>query len=99
VKEVEIKNITVYVSGYTETDTTGMLSPPTVWPFSVFADINSIVFDFYFLIWSLPRLSCCVGSGFNVAADLNFNCQRTFNKPLVIGRRGCIQRALKGKNG
>ena len=27
----EIKNITVYVSGYTETDTTGMLSPPTVW--------------------------------------------------------------------
>jgi hypothetical protein len=30
-KEVEIKNITVYVSGYTETDTTGMLSHPTVW--------------------------------------------------------------------
>jgi len=30
-KEVEIKNITVYVSGYNETDTTGMLSPPTVW--------------------------------------------------------------------
>ena len=30
-KEAEIKNITVYVSGYTETDTTGMLSPPTVW--------------------------------------------------------------------
>jgi len=30
VKEVEIKNITAYVSGYTETDTTGMLSPPTV---------------------------------------------------------------------
>jgi len=30
-KEVEIKNITVYVSSYTETDTTGMLSPPTVW--------------------------------------------------------------------
>ena len=27
-KEAEIKNITVYVSGYTETDTTGMLSPP-----------------------------------------------------------------------
>jgi len=23
--------ITVYVSGYTETDTTGMLAPPTVW--------------------------------------------------------------------
>jgi len=23
--------ITVYVSGYTETDTTGMLSPPIVW--------------------------------------------------------------------
>ena len=30
-KEVEIKNITVYVSGYIETDTTGLLSPPTVW--------------------------------------------------------------------
>jgi hypothetical protein len=30
-KEVEIKNITVYVSGYSETDTTGMLSAPTVW--------------------------------------------------------------------
>jgi len=30
-KEVEIKSITVYVSGYTETDTTGMLSPSTVW--------------------------------------------------------------------
>jgi len=30
-KEAEIKNITVYVSRYTETDTTGMLSPPTVW--------------------------------------------------------------------
>ena len=30
-KEVEIKNITVYVSGYIESDTTGMLSPPTVW--------------------------------------------------------------------
>ena len=27
-EELEIKNITVYVSGYTETDTTGMLSPP-----------------------------------------------------------------------
>ena len=29
-QEVEIKNIAVYVSGYTETDTTGMLSPLTV---------------------------------------------------------------------
>jgi len=29
-KEVEIKNTTVYVSGYSETDTTGMLSPTTV---------------------------------------------------------------------
>jgi hypothetical protein len=55
-KAVEIKNITVYVSGYTETDTNGMLSPPTVWHFSVAADINSDVFDFYFLIWSLSRL-------------------------------------------
>ena len=30
-KEVEIKNITVYVSGYAEADKTGILSPPTVW--------------------------------------------------------------------
>jgi hypothetical protein len=30
-KDVEIKNITVYVSGYTENDITGMLSPPSVW--------------------------------------------------------------------
>ena len=37
-KKVEIKNITLYVSGYTETDTTGMLFPPTVWRFSVAAD-------------------------------------------------------------
>jgi hypothetical protein len=35
--------------------------------FSVAADINSNVFDFYFLIWSLSRLLCCVGSGSNVA--------------------------------
>jgi hypothetical protein len=70
-KEVEIKNITVYVKGYTETDTTGMLSPTTVWLCSVAADINSNVFDFYFLIWSLSRLLCCVGSGFNVAAAVD----------------------------
>jgi hypothetical protein len=30
-KELEIKNITVYVSGCSETDTTGMLAPLTVW--------------------------------------------------------------------
>jgi hypothetical protein len=52
-KEVEIKNITVYVSGYTETDTTGMLSLPTFCAFIVAADINSNVFDFYFFIGSL----------------------------------------------
>ena len=46
-KKVEIKNITVYVSDYTETDTTGMLSPPTVWRFSVAADINSNSFYFF----------------------------------------------------
>jgi len=34
-KELELKNITVYVSGYNETDTTGMLSPPKVRSFSV----------------------------------------------------------------
>jgi hypothetical protein len=65
-------NITVYVSGYTETDTTGMLSPKTG-PFSVAADINSNVFDFYLLIWSLSRLLCCAGSGFSVAAALATN--------------------------
>jgi hypothetical protein len=30
-KEADINHITGYVSGYNETDTTGMLSPPTVW--------------------------------------------------------------------
>ena len=48
-----------------------MLSPPTVWPNSVATGINSNVFDFYFLIWSLSRLLCCVGSGFNVAAAVD----------------------------
>ena len=38
-KEVGIKNITVYVSGYTETDTTGMLSPQTDWRFGVAVDM------------------------------------------------------------
>jgi hypothetical protein len=33
--ELEIKSLNVYVRSYTETDTTGMLSPPTVWRFSV----------------------------------------------------------------
>jgi hypothetical protein len=70
-KEVEIKNITVYVSGYTKIDTTGMLAPPTVWPFSVAADINSNVFYVYFFIWSLSRLLCCIASGFKVAAALD----------------------------
>jgi hypothetical protein len=73
-KEADIKKITVYVSGYTETDTTGMLSPPTLWPISVAVDINSKVFDFYFLIWSLSRLLCCVGSGSNVAAAVDNSC-------------------------
>jgi len=50
-KEVEIKNFTVYVSGYTETDTTGMLSPPSVWRFRVAVDMNSKVFDFYFIFF------------------------------------------------
>jgi len=27
-------------------------------------------FDFYFLIWSLSRLLCCVGSGSNIAVAL-----------------------------
>jgi hypothetical protein len=35
--------------------------------FSVAADIDNNVFDFYFLIWSLSRLLYCVGSGSNVA--------------------------------
>jgi hypothetical protein len=30
-KIAEIKNITFHVSGYTKTDPTEMLSPPTVW--------------------------------------------------------------------
>ena len=62
-KEETIYHITVYISGYTKTDTTVVLCPPTVWRFSVAADINSNVFDFHFLVWSLSRLLCCVGSG------------------------------------
>jgi hypothetical protein len=65
---VKQKSITVYVSGYTETDTTGVLSPSKLWSFSVAIDINSNGFDLYFLICSLSRQLCCVGSGFNVAA-------------------------------
>jgi len=42
--------------------------PPTVWRFSIAAYKASDAFNFYFLIWSLSRLLCCVGSGFNVAA-------------------------------
>jgi hypothetical protein len=52
-KEVEIKNIAVYVCGYTETDTTRMLFPPTICAFSAVANINSNVLGFYLLIWSL----------------------------------------------
>ena len=48
-KEVEIKNITVYVSGYTETDPTGMLSAPTVWR-------QQSEFDFEPTVW--PD-TCC----------------------------------------
>ena len=87
-KEVEIKNITVYVSGYTETHTTGMLSPPTVWPFSVAVDLNSNGFDFYFLIWSLSRLLCCVGSGFSVAAALGI--MGKFQLMKIICKSGLI---------
>ena len=47
-----------------------MSSPPTVWLFNVAAEIDSNVFHFYFLIWILSRLLCCVGSGFNVASAL-----------------------------
>jgi hypothetical protein len=43
---------------------------PRLWRFSVAADINSNIFDFYFLIWSLSRLMFYVGSGFNVATIL-----------------------------
>jgi hypothetical protein len=39
-KELELKNITGYVSGYNENDTTGMLSPPDVWNTSILLDIH-----------------------------------------------------------
>jgi hypothetical protein len=85
-KEVEIKNITVYVSCYTETDTAGMSSHPTVWRFSVAVDINSNVFDFYFLICSLFRLLCCVGSGFKVAAALDHTAVGVTSRQLKFQR-------------
>ena len=71
--------------------------PPTVWRFSVAVDINSNVFDFYFLIWILSRLLCCVGSGFRVAAALKTDGRadgRTDRTILTSAQQGC-QRALK----
>jgi hypothetical protein len=59
-REVEIKSITVYVSSHTEADTTGMLSPPTVWRFSVAADIQQCFFISTFLSGVCP--DCCVVS-------------------------------------
>jgi hypothetical protein len=41
------------------------------------ANINSNVFDFYFLIWSLSRLLCCVVSGSSVAVALGYIGART----------------------
>jgi hypothetical protein len=38
--------------------------------------MNSNVFDFYFLIWSLSRLLCCVGSVFSVAVVLGGGTSR-----------------------
>jgi hypothetical protein len=64
-----------------------MLSPSTVWRFSVAADINSKVIDFYFLMWSLTRLLCCVGSGFNVAAVLDY---AIINILLIIEHNGNV---------
>ena len=58
-----------------------MLTPQTVWRFSVAADIDINVFDLYFLIWSLSRLLCCVGSGFNVAAALSMGL---FRSPRIL---------------
>jgi len=39
--------------------------------FSVAADINSNVFDFYSLVWSLSWLLCCVVSGSKLAVPLD----------------------------
>jgi len=38
--------------------------------FSVAADMNSNVFDIYFLVWSLSRLLYCVDFGSSIAASL-----------------------------
>jgi hypothetical protein len=38
-------------------------------------------------------------AGSSVRSTLRLNRQRTFKKPLVINRRGCIQRGLNGENG
>ena len=34
----------------------------------------------------------------SVQSVWNWNCQRTFEKPIVIGRRGGIERALNGNS-
>jgi len=50
--------------------------------FSVAADINSNLVDLYFLVWSLSRLLCCVGSGSHVATRVQHS-----DRPTL----GCIQ--------
>jgi len=60
---VEIKHITVYVSGYAETDPTGMLSPPTVWRQQS---------EFFFRADSLARHLQCAWDSSVVAIDKTY---------------------------
>ena len=47
-------------------------------------------------VYQTERLLALVSVS-SVSSVLNLKCQRTFNKPLVINRGGCIQRALNRK--
>jgi len=57
-----------------------------------------VLFTGILLVQQGGRLLASV-AGSPVPSVLNLNCQRTFKKPLMISRRGCIRRALNGKNG
>jgi hypothetical protein len=48
------------------------------------------------LVRQIERLLESV-AGSSVPSGLNLNCQRTFKKPSVIGRRGCYRELSTGK--
>jgi hypothetical protein len=66
-----------------------MLYVVNIWPLYTTYCSRAFVFQ-------RERLLALV-AGSSVPSVLSLNCQRTFNKSLVISRRGCIHRALNRK--